>query len=349
MSGSEEDRTIADSRTESRFYRRKPGVGWLLALLVVPLLLALIGWGATTGRTGRDDVLAVPSVAPSATMTIPSAAPSTDAAAPPSAPADDRPFGPMSIVRSGNGFRLTGELPDTNMKTSLLDSIGQAMPGAKVVDELTVNPAVKGPEFSALGALFGTALDIDGFSSALVGDTLTLTGKAPSADVKAAAFASAGVAWPNVKIVNDIQVDAAGSSSSTPAPPPPAAAPAPAGVCSTLQADVTGLLRTPITFDTDGSTLAPASQRLVGQIADKLKACPAAKVAVIGYTDDTGGDRINVPLSASRAKAVADALVSDGVTRGGVTSQGAGSAKPIADNDTPAGRAQNRRVEITVS
>lgn len=327
MSGSEEDRAIVDWRTDSRFYRRKPGIGWLLAFVTVPLLLALIGWSATD-RANRDDVLALPSVDPSATLTV---APTPS----PSAPADDRAFGPMSIISSGNGFTLTGELPDASMKASLVDAIRQAMPGARIVDELTVNPAVKGPEFSALGALFGTALDIDGFSSTLVGDTLTLAGKAPSVDVKAAATAAAGASWPNVSIVNEIQVDAA--------------SPAPAGQCGTLQADITGLLQTPITFDTGGFTLAPDSQRLVGRIADRLTACPDAKVVVIGYTDNTGSDRINVPLSASRAKAVVDALVSDGVVRAGVTSQGAGSAKPVAGNDTPAGRAQNRRVDISVS
>jgi peptidoglycan-binding protein ArfA len=116
-----------------------------------------------------------------------------------------------------------------------------------------------------------------------------------------------------------------------------------------LQADVTALLRTPITFSTDGSTLAPNSRQLVSEIAGKLKACPDVKVAVAGYTDSSGTDAINVPLSASRAKAVADGLVSDGVAAGAVTSRGAGSADPVADNGTPEGRAQNRRVEITVS
>ncbi|MCW2557577.1 MAG: hypothetical protein JWP55_1541, partial [Mycobacterium sp.] len=121
------------------------------------------------------------------------------------------------------------------------------------------------------------------------------------------------------------------------------------GPCSTLQADVSALLRTPINFSTDGSTLAPESRQLVSQIAGKLNACPDVKVAVAGYTDSSGNDAINLPLSASRAKAVADGLVSDGVAAGAVTSRGAGSADPLADNGTPEGRAQNRRVEITVS
>jgi peptidoglycan-binding protein ArfA len=116
-----------------------------------------------------------------------------------------------------------------------------------------------------------------------------------------------------------------------------------------LQADITSLLKTPINFATDGFSLAPESKRLVAQIADKVKACPDVKLSVVGHTDNTGNDAINVPLSGSRAKSVADELVSDGVTAGGVTSSGAGSANPVASNATPDGRAQNRRVEITVS
>ncbi len=109
------------------------------------------------------------------------------------------------------------------------------------------------------------------------------------------------------------------------------------------------MLRTPINFTTDGFTLAADSQQLLSQIAQKVKACPNAKVAVVGHTDNTGNDAINVPLSGNRAKSVADDLISDGIAGEDVTSRGAGSANPVASNDTPAGRAQNRRVEITVS
>jgi peptidoglycan-binding protein ArfA len=85
------------------------------------------------------------------------------------------------------------------------------------------------------------------------------------------------------------------------------------------------------------------------QVADKLKACPNAKVAVVGHTDNTGNDAINIPLSGNRAKSVADYLISQGVLAGSIASSGVGSAQPIASNDTPDGQAQNRRVDITVS
>jgi peptidoglycan-binding protein ArfA len=301
----------------------------VVALIAVPLLLALIGWGASNGSQ-KSVELVTPSIGPSASLTIPPA----PSAQPPNPDAGAK-FGAMSIVRSGNGFTLTGELPDASLKASLADSLKQAMPGAKIVDDLTVKPGVRGPEFAGLGGLFGAALDIPGFSAKFDGDTVTLAGNASSVVNKASAESAAKAAWPNVAVVNDIQV-AVGSAAPT------------GGGCASLQADITTLLKTPITFDTGGFTLEAGSQGLVGQIADKVKACPTAKITVVGYTDDTGSDGVNVPLSARRAKTVADALVSDGIAGSGVTSKGAGSAKPVAGNDTPAGRTQNRRVEITV-
>jgi outer membrane protein OmpA-like peptidoglycan-associated protein len=121
------------------------------------------------------------------------------------------------------------------------------------------------------------------------------------------------------------------------------------GPCANLQVDITGLLSTPINFATGGSTMSDASQQVLNQIADKLRSCPDAKVAVTAYTDDTGGDAINIPLSAHRAQSVADYLVLHGVDGGRVTSAGLGSANPLADNGTLDGQARNRRVEIQVS
>jgi peptidoglycan-binding protein ArfA len=346
MSGSDEDRTITDWRTEWRLYRRKPGLGWILALIAIPVLLALIGLGTLTGSK-KDLDLAVPGVPASATLTVPSG-PSMKGPAM-TGPGVDAPgvgFAPFSILRGGNGFNLAGELPDMDMKNSLLESVKLALPGASVMDNLTVTPGVKPPDFAKLGGLFGATVPIPDFSLNLVGDTITLTGTAPSEAAKAEVEAATADTWPNVKIINNIQVTAASAATAPPASPAPAT---PGGACATLQADITALLRTPINFTTDGFTLAADSQQLVSQIAQKVKACPDAKLAVVGHTDNTGDDATNVPLSNYRAKSVADALISSGVAGGEITSRGAGSAEPVAGNDTPAGRAQNRRVEITVS
>ncbi len=73
MPDSEENRdtpTITGYRTDSRYYRRSPGAAWLLALLAIPLLLALIGW-AGLREPDVDATANLPSVNPSATMTAP--------------------------------------------------------------------------------------------------------------------------------------------------------------------------------------------------------------------------------------------------------------------------------------
>ncbi|MDT5075606.1 MAG: hypothetical protein QOJ80_243 [Mycobacterium sp.] len=141
------------------------------------------------------------------------------------------------------------------------------------------------------------------------------------------------------------------SQPASPGPEASGAQPSPSlgdgGDCANLQADVTGLLSTPINFDTDGFTLTEGSQQLLNPVADKLKSCSNVSVAVSGYTDNTGDDAFNIPLSANQAKSVADYLVSQGVVGDFVTSTGLGSANPI--ENTPAGRAQNRRVEISIS
>lgn len=339
MSSSDETRTITGWRTAAKFYRRPPGVAWLLALIAVPLLLGLIGWSAGD-RSDKDVALTLPSVDPSATLSAPAAgAPDLNA---PTASAPNLSFAPLSITRAGNDVTVSGDVPDDAAKAALLDSLrAQFGPDVNLIDNLTVTPGASTPDPGAVGSVLGAAVaGIPDFGFKLDGDTLTLTGTAPSDEVKASVQAAAAAAWPNLKIVNNIQV--------APAPGAPAVAPAP-GPCSSLQDDVNALLRTPINFATDGSEVAPDSQQLLTQVADKLKTCSGGRVTVTGYTDSSGNDDINVPLSANRAKAVADFLVSQGVPGSQVSSSGQGSANPIAPNDTPEGRAQNRRVEITVN
>ena len=325
MPGSEDNRTITGYRTASRFYRRPPGPAWWLALLAIPLLLGLIGWAGLDKKDADVDVT-MPSVNPSATLTAPNV--NTPEVNAPNVNLPNLSFAPLSILRNGNGFTLSGDLPDLAAKTSLLDSLKLAFgPDINLTDNLNIKAGVNAPDFSMLGSVLKAAVDIPDFNFDLNGDTLTLTGTAPSEDVKADVEAAAKAAWPDMKIVNNIQVQGAAP---TPAPAPGG------GACATLQADITGLLRTPINFQTDGFSLVPASQQQLTQVADKLKACPDPSVTVVGHTDSSGNDAINIPLSGNRAKSVADYLVSQGVAADRVTSKGVGSAEPIASNDTPA-------------
>jgi outer membrane protein OmpA-like peptidoglycan-associated protein len=94
--------------------------------------------------------------------------------------------------------------------------------------------------------------------------------------------------------------------------------------------------------------LAPAQAKL-SEVANVLtKQDPDSKIVVQGYTDSQGGEAFNLELSRHRAESVRSYLVSHGIAADRVVAEGYGPAKPVADNASPEGRADNRRVEIVV-
>ena len=104
-----------------------------------------------------------------------------------------------------------------------------------------------------------------------------------------------------------------------------------------------------VLFDTGKYTLKPETKISLAKVAGILAAYPGLKLQVEGYTDSVGGDDYNQKLSENRAGAVSDFLISQGVTQGNISATGYGKTHPVADNGTPAGRAQNRRVNLVVS
>ena len=117
--------------------------------------------------------------------------------------------------------------------------------------------------------------------------------------------------------------------------------------------DANGLAAVKVTFDsgilfqTNKYDLNAAAKNDLAQLATTLKGNTDCEVAIQGYTDNTGNDGINLPLSENRAKSVYNYLSSCGVSANQVKSvQGLGSSNPVADNSTAAGRQANRRVEV---
>lgn len=101
-----------------------------------------------------------------------------------------------------------------------------------------------------------------------------------------------------------------------------------------------------VLFDFNKSTLQPASDAVLQQVADLLAKDKTLRVEVQGHTDNVGGDAYNQTLSEARARAVADWLTKQGVAGARLSAHGYGKTKPVADNNTDEGRAKNRRVEI---
>lgn len=110
------------------------------------------------------------------------------------------------------------------------------------------------------------------------------------------------------------------------------------------------LLRMPagVTFDFNSYAIRSEFQGPLNEVAQTLGAYPQTYVDVLGHTDSVGSDAYNQTLSEQRAQAVAQYLTARGINPARLATRGYGETMPIATNETEAGRAQNRRVEIKI-
>jgi OOP family OmpA-OmpF porin len=102
-------------------------------------------------------------------------------------------------------------------------------------------------------------------------------------------------------------------------------------------------------FDSGKYTLKPAGKEAINEMLGELKQTNLKEAVVYGHTDSTGSKKGNLRLSKLRAQFVADYLIAMGVPSSVIRAEGKGITEPIATNKTAAGRAQNRRVEISVT
>ncbi|HXS97492.1 MAG TPA: OmpA family protein [Candidatus Limnocylindrales bacterium] len=104
-----------------------------------------------------------------------------------------------------------------------------------------------------------------------------------------------------------------------------------------------------VLFDTGRYTLRPLAREKLAKVAGIVSGHPGLKLDVEGHTDSVGGDDYNQRLSEQRGDAVRDYLTQAGMPAASVTAKGLGKTQPVASNDTPQGRQQNRRVELVIS
>lgn len=197
--------------------------------------------------------------------------------------------------------------------------------------------------FFALGALRSGELILEE-------DGLTIRGAADEMGALRIRTALAGLAaGVRIKLADIIATNGAALA---PATSPPAA-PAPRRPLNAVeQACQQKLLEQVasrnVQFTTGSAEIERESLGLIEELSKVLKSCPDVKVEVGGHTDNAGDADMNRRLSQSRARAVVDALIAAGVAADRLTAAGYGEERPIAANDTPEGRAQNRRTEFVV-
>jgi outer membrane protein OmpA-like peptidoglycan-associated protein len=284
---------------------------------------------------------AAPTEAPPAESAAPdsSAAPTTVAEVAP-APAAIAVLD-LSAQAAGNGVVLSGRVPGQPAHDRLVAAATDVFGAANVVDELTIDPATGSPEQDAavgqLGSLMPTLeATLEPWSATLEEEVLNVTGTATGAEALGTingALDTAGAAG-TVTLKRTIDVGDAAD---------------PAAVADELRAilSISG-----INFEPSSAVITQASlptlDRAVTALTAAFGAVPDLKVAIEGHTDADGSAGSNQSLSEQRANAVLTYLSDRGVTADRLSAAGFGEDQPIADNATPEGRSQNRRIEFII-
>lgn len=250
---------------------------------------------------------------------------------PPAAPAKSVAPAPRHFdfvfSATGDSVELTGEVPSAKVRTELAKEAQSRFSNVK--NRLTVAKGVAMPaNASARTRGLATLKGLTNGTATYKSGTLSVVGVAGSEAVETSArqlFAKdpGDVQLGEIRIERVTEADR----------------------CDQRLASI--LSKTKLRFQTASSRLHPDNKELLSTLAGVLKDCPGAFV-IDGHTDSNGEEASNQKLSLARAKAVRASLVSLGIARDRLSTQGYGESRPAATNDTPQGRAQNRRIEIHV-
>ncbi len=311
--------------------------------LLVPLIL-LLGWCA----------MRKPAEAPA-----PAAEPAKPAAGAP-APATVAQSNPKLVLNNDGGKIIySGTVADDAAKTSLLNALkaafGDAASGAVDVDK-----AAKGANWLAmLGRFLPELKAMSGSKLTLDGDDITLDGSLPKGDIDGLMDKLKSIFGDNFNIQSIAQALVAAAPATPEAAKDDAAKNADAATrMDALKAAgnnsaedlVKALNLAVIHFATGSANISPDSMGILKKAAQTLKAAaPGTKIEIGGHTDNAGKPESNMKLADARAKSVMAALGKLGVSTCMLTAKGYGDTKPVDPNDTPEGKAKNRRTEFSLA
>lgn len=238
----------------------------------------------------------------------------------------------LKAVVSGDTLELNGSLADQAAVDSVVAQAQATFGINNVTNNLKIgeNTAQLSSTSGLFAALKGKASDL---TMSLADQSITVSGEMPSSTIKQNTLSAVKNAFSG-SVIDDLTV----------------AAPAPAPVIierDVCEENIAGLLKdAKINFNTGSANISPSSYELLENIAAIAKRCTDASFEVGGHTDSTGSLDGNMRLSERRAQAVVNFLLKAGLPTTQFTAAGYGPNKPIADNTTTAGRAQNRRIEF---
>ncbi|RED17904.1 OmpA family protein [Pontivivens insulae] len=247
---------------------------------------------------------------------------------------------PFTVTRADGVVTVEGSLSDDAAVEAVLSYASSAFPGVTLETELaTQGEGQPTTVASAIAAVEAVTLMLNGSAIAERG-TLVIEGAAPGegiADQIAEALAARLPQDTTITIdIEEIQPQDVEQIIAPSADP---------DLClEEVQAIQTPGAR--IGFAPSSANLDLSSAPVLDALSTRLRECPELNFIIAGYTDNQGREELNQRISESRANAVLDALLARGVFLDRMRAVGLGEADPVADNDTPEGRALNRRIEF---
>jgi outer membrane protein OmpA-like peptidoglycan-associated protein len=240
----------------------------------------------------------------------------------------------FSAAETAEAITLDGYFPDSASHAALLESVAHKFRGLAVGDHVAL--AGGAPDgFTAMAEAGLQAISrLEDGRLEIVDTAVTVSGSAFAAGAVNAIRSALAAASPAAFTVA-AEIGAV--------PPGPPATPA---ACQDLLRQELASGR--IEFPTEESAILADSYGLLDRLVAILERCPEARVEIGGHTDSDGSESFNLSLSTARANAVLDYLVAAGVLRERLDAVGYGETRPIASNSTEEGKAENRRIELTV-
>lgn len=233
---------------------------------------------------------------------------------------------PFAIARSGDAVTLSGEVPNLVEHDRILGVAGQHFD--MVTNELIISNESATDNYSrAADRAIAVVGHLNDGRATWSGNTLTVNGSADANDVAEARkqFTALG----SGSILGEFDVRSLSDRQS----------------CNTSFNEI--LSNATVRFRSGSATIDKGNDDLLERLAQLARTCPG-NLVVEGHTDSRGDADSNKALSLARAAAVRDALAQLGIEHDRMTARGMGEAHAIADNDTPDGRARNRRIAIKI-
>ena len=307
--------------------------------ILIPLIL-LLGWCVTRKQVDAP---------PPAAQTEPPAA----AAPAPVAQIHSK----LELNNDGGKIYYTGTVADEASKAALTDAIKAAL-GDAASGDVRVDASAKGANWLALlGQFLPELKSLSGSKLTLDGDDITLDGALAQGDIDGLMRKLKSVLGDKFDIKSVAQVIEAAATPAAPMEDSAKNAAAAAKMDELKTAGnisgtdlVNALNLAAITFATGRATISPNSMDILNKAAETLKAAAdGTRVEIGGHTDNVGNPASNMKLSEARANSVMATLAKLGVKAAMLTAKGYGDTKPVDSNDTPEGKAKNRRMEFSLA